>query len=81
MNIKDLNPVVNVGTAKNPLMALCATTMMMMFEESTGKKFSDNMDDYLSYCDSYRDAYNENLEKNKLIKVVNSPLDQYFKEV
>ena len=22
MNIKDLNPVVNVGTAKNPLMAL-----------------------------------------------------------
>ena len=81
MNIKDLNPVVNVGTAKNPLMALCATTMMIMFEESTGKKFSDNMDDYLSYCDSYRDAYNENLEKNKLIKVVNSPLDQYFKEV
>jgi len=67
VNTKDLNPVVNVGTAKNPLMALCATTMMMMFEESTGKKFSDNMDDYLSYCDSYRDAYNENLEKNKLI--------------
>ena len=81
MNTKDLNPVVNVGTAKNPLMALCATTMMMMFEESTGKKFSDNMDDYLGYCDGYRDAYNENLEKNKLIKVVNSPLDQYFKEV
>ena len=67
MNIKDLNPVVNVGTNKNPLMALCATTMMMMFEESTGKKFSDNMDDYLGYCDSYRDAYNKNLEKNKLI--------------
>ena len=81
MNTKDLNPVVNVGTNKNPLMALCATTMMMMFEESTGKKFSDNMDDYLGYCDGYRDAYNENLEKNKLIKVVNSPLDQYFKEV
>ena len=67
MNTNELNPVVNIGTEKNPLMVLCATTMMMMFEESTGKKFSDNMDDYLRYCDSYRDAYNENLEKNKLI--------------
>ena len=58
MNIKDMNPVVNVGTAKSPLMVLCATTMMMMFEESTGKKFSENMDDYLKYVDGYRDGYN-----------------------
>ena len=68
MNIKDMNPVVNIGTDKNPLMVLCATTMMMMFEESTGKKYDpDNVDEYLQYCDGYRDAYNENLEKNKLI--------------
>ena len=64
MNTKDLNPVVNVGTAKNPLMVLCASTMIMMYEESTGKKFGSNMDDYLSYCDGYRDGYNENLAKS-----------------
>ena len=61
--MKNLNPVVNVGTAKNPLMVLCATTMMMMYEESTGRKFDcDNMDDYLSYIDGYRDGYNASLE-------------------
>jgi hypothetical protein len=71
-SFKDLNPIVNVGTEKSPLMALCATTMMMMFEASTGKKFSDNMDDYLSYCDGYRDAYNASLSNEiKLTKVAN----------
>ena len=39
MNIKDMNPVVNVGTAKSPMMVLCATTMMMMYEKATGKKY------------------------------------------
>ena len=64
-SFKDLNPIVNVGTEKSPLMALCATTMMMMYEESTGRKFDpDNMDDYLSYMDGYRDGYNENLAKS-----------------
>jgi hypothetical protein len=32
-----INPVINIGTEKNPLMVLCATTMMMMYEEATGK--------------------------------------------
>ena len=70
MNIKDLNPVVNVGTTKNPLMVLCATTMMMMFEESTGRKYDpDNVEEYLQYCDGYRDGYNATVEGNQLTKV------------
>tara|TARA_R110002126_G_scaffold114833_2_gene253545 strand:+ start:398 stop:640 length:243 start_codon:yes stop_codon:yes gene_type:complete len=68
MNIKEMNPVVNAGTNKNPLMVLCATTMMMMFEESTGKKFSENMDDYLTYIDGYRDGYNAIVEGTQLTK-------------
>jgi len=69
MNIKDMNPVVNVGTNKNPLLVLCATTMMMMFEESTGKKYDpDNVDDYIQYCDDYRDAYNATVEGDQLTK-------------
>ena len=69
MNIKEMNPVVNVGTAKSPLMVLCATTMMMMFEESTGRKFDcDNMDDYLTYIDGYRDGYNAIVEGTQLTK-------------
>jgi hypothetical protein len=59
-----INPVINIGTEKNPLMVLCATTMMMMYEEATGKKFGKaTMDDYVKYCDGYRDGYNENLER------------------
>ena len=58
-----MNPVINVGTEKNPMMVLCATTMVMMYEEATGKKFGDNMDDYVKYCDGYCDGYNENLDK------------------
>ena len=60
--MKDLNPVVNVGTAKHPLMDLCANTMIMMYEESTGKKFGEDMDDYLNYVDGYRDGYNASLK-------------------
>ena len=69
MNIKEMNPVVNAGTNKNPLMVLCATTMMMMFEESTGRKFDcENMDDYLTYIDGYRDGYNAIVEGTQLTK-------------
>ena len=49
--MKNLNPVVNIGTAKDPWMVLCGSTMIMMYEKSTGRKFGDNMDDYLSYVD------------------------------
>ena len=54
-----LNPVINVGTEKNPMMVLCATIMIMMYEQASGKEFgNDTMDDYLKYCDDYRDGYN-----------------------
>ena len=60
MNIKDMNPVVNVGTEKSPLMVLCATTMLLKYEEATGKSYKvSDMDDYLKYVDGYRDGYNE----------------------
>ena len=59
MNIKEMNPVVNVGTDKSPLMVLCATTMLLKYEESTGKSYKvSDMDDYLKYVDGYRDGYN-----------------------
>ena len=57
-----MNPVINVGTEKSPMMVLCATTMVMMYEEATGKTFGDNMDDYVKYCDGYCDGYNEGIE-------------------
>jgi len=58
-----MNPVINVGTEKNPMMVLCSSTMVMMYEEATGKKFGDDtMDDYVKYCDGYCDGYNEGIE-------------------
>jgi len=69
MNIKDMNPVVNVGTAKSPMMVLCATTMMMMYEKATGKKYDpDNVEEYIQYCDGYRDGYNATVEGTQLTK-------------
>ena len=57
--VKEMNPVVNVGTDKSPLMVLCATTMLLKYEESTGKSYKvSDMDDYLKYVDGYRDGYN-----------------------
>ena len=62
-DITDINPIVNVGTEKNPIMVLCATTMVMKYEKATGKKFGDDtMDDYVMFCDGYCEGYNENLE-------------------
>ena len=60
--IQAMNPVINVGTEKNPMMVLCATTMSMMYEEATGKNFGDDMDDYVNYCDGYCDGYNKGIE-------------------
>ena len=58
-----MNPVINVGTEKNPMMVLCAVTMIMMYEKATGKTFGDDtMDDYVNYCDGYRDGYNTGIE-------------------
>ena len=56
-----MNPVINVGTKKTPMMVLCSNTMIMMFEEATGKKFGEDIDGYLKYCDEYRDAYNKKI--------------------
>jgi len=59
MNIKEMNPVVNVGTEKSPMMVLDTTIMLLKYEEATGKNYRvSNMDDYLKYVDGYRDGYN-----------------------
>ena len=69
MNVKDMNPVVNVGTAKSPMMVLDATIMLLKYEESTGKSYKvSNMDDYLKYVDGYRDGYNATVEGTQLTK-------------
>ena len=69
MNIKEMNPVVNVGTEKSPIMVLCATTMLLKYEEATGKSYKvSNMDDYLKYVDGYRDGYNATVEGTQLTK-------------
>ena len=69
MNIKDMNPVVNVGTEKSPLMVLDATIMVLKYEQATGKSYKvSNMDDYLKYVDGYRDGYNATVEGTQLTK-------------
>ena len=69
MNVKDMNPVVNVGTAKSPMMVLDATIMLLKYEEATGKSYKvSNMDDYLKYVDGYRDGYNATVEGTQLTK-------------
>jgi hypothetical protein len=69
MNIKEMNPVVNVGTDKSPMMVLDATIMVLKYEEATGKSYKvSNMDDYLKYVDGYRDGYNATVEGTQLTK-------------
>jgi hypothetical protein len=69
MNIKEMNPVVNVGTNKSPMMVLDATIMLLKYEEATGKSYKvSNMDDYLKYVDGYRDGYNATVEGTQLTK-------------
>ena len=74
MKTKDLNPIINIGTAKDPLMVLCAFTMIKMYQKSTGKKFGDDMDDYQRYVDGYCDAYNSNFQ-NKYAPFLSNKLD------
>ena len=69
MNIKDMNPVVNAGTDKNPMMVLDATIMVLKYEQATGKSYKvSSMDDYLKYVDGYRDGYNATVEGTQLTK-------------
>ena len=69
MNIKEMNPVVNVGTDKSPMMVLDATIMVLKYEEATRNSYKvSNMDDYLKYVDGYRDGYNATVEGTQLTK-------------
>ena len=69
MNIKEMNPVVNIGTEKSPLMVLDATIMVLKYEKATGRNYKvSNMDDYLKYVDGYRDGYNATVEGTQLTK-------------
>ena len=60
-DITDINPIVNVGTDKNPMYVLDATWMTVLYEKITGKDFKGD-DDYVNFCDGYCEGYNENLE-------------------
>ncbi len=59
IDIKDINPIVNVGTAKNPLPVLCATSMAVLYEKATGKEFDADYDAYAKFCDKFAKEYNE----------------------
>jgi hypothetical protein len=69
MNIKEMNPVVNIGTEKSPLMVLDATIMVLKYEQATGKNYKvSDMDDYIRYVDGYRDGYNATVEEAQMTK-------------
>ena len=39
IDIMDINPIVDVGTAKTPMYVLDATWMTVLYEKATGKDF------------------------------------------
>ncbi len=58
IDIMDINPIVNVGTAKNPMHVLDCTWMTVLYEKATGKTFKGD-DDYVNFCDKFVKEYNE----------------------
>ena len=50
IDIMDINPIVNVGTAKAPMYVLDATWMTVLYEKATGKDFKGD-DAYVKFCD------------------------------
>ena len=57
-DITDINPIVNVGTAKTPMYVLDATWMTVLYEKATGKTFKGD-DAYVKFCDKFGKEYNE----------------------
>ena len=57
-DITDINPIVNVGTDKNPMYVLDATWMTVLYEKITGKAFKGD-DDYVEFTDRFVKEYNE----------------------
>ena len=57
-DITDINPIVNVGTDKNPMYVLDATWMTVLYEKITGKDFKGD-DDYVKFTDRFVEEYNE----------------------
>ena len=57
-DITDINPIVNVGTDKNPMYVLDATWMTVLYEKITGKDFKGD-DDYVKFADRFVKEYNE----------------------
>ena len=57
-DITDINPIVNVGTDKNPMYVLDATWMTVLYEKITGKDFKGD-DDYMKFTDRFVEEYNE----------------------
>ena len=57
-DITDINPIVNVGTDKNPMYVLDATWMTVLYEKITGKDFKGD-DDSMKFTDRFVKEYNE----------------------
>ena len=69
IDIMDINPIVNVGTAKAPMYVLDATWMTVLYEKATGKDFKGD-DAYVKLCDKFVDEFNKDNDLKLAIKKV-----------
>ena len=69
IDIMDINPIVDVGTAKNPMYVLDATWMTVLYEKATGKDFKGD-DAYVKFCDKFVDEFNKDNDLKLAIKKV-----------
>ena len=69
-NNMDINPIVNVGTAKVPMYVLDATWMTVLYEKATGKDFHKDHDGYIKFYDKFVAEFNKNNDLELTIKKV-----------
>ena len=69
IDIMDINPIVDVGTAKAPMYVLDATWMTVLYEKATGKGFKGD-DAYVKFCDKFVDEFNKDNDLKLAIKKV-----------
>ena len=68
-DLLDINPIVDVGTAKNPMYVLDARWTIALYEKATGKDFKGD-DAYVKFCDKFVDEFNKDNDLKLTIKKV-----------
>ena len=69
IDIMDINPIVNVGTAKKPMHVLDANWRTVLYEKATGKTFKGD-DAYVKFCDKFVAEFNKDNDLKLTIKKV-----------